>query len=58
MSITKGSVFERTMRWAQITLTEDDPAHFDPDFWLDYFKRIHAEGAVISTGGYIAYHPS
>ncbi len=58
MSITKGSVFERTMRWAQITLTEDDPAHFDPDFWLDYFKRIHAEGAVISTGGYIAYHPT
>ena len=29
----------RAMRWAQLTLVEDDPAHFDPAFWLDYFKR-------------------
>ena len=57
------------MRWAQLTLTEDDPgamtgpggkplAAFDPDFWLNYFREIKAQGAVISTGGYIAYHPS
>jgi hypothetical protein len=46
------------MRWAQLTLTDDDPGTFDPDRWLRYFKDIKAQGAVISTGGYIAYHPS
>jgi hypothetical protein len=46
------------MRWAQLTLTDDDPGTFDPDFWLSYFKETRAQGAVISTGGYIAYHPS
>jgi len=25
------------MRWAQLTLVEDDPDKFDPAFWLDYF---------------------
>jgi len=28
---------QKTMRWAQLTLVEDDPAHFDAGFWLDYF---------------------
>jgi hypothetical protein len=46
------------MRWAQLTLTDDDPGTFDPDGWLRYFKDIKAQGAVISTGGYVAYHPS
>jgi len=32
------------MRWAQLTLVEDDPAHFDPAFWLDYFKRTRSTG--------------
>ncbi|MDR1565918.1 MAG: beta-galactosidase trimerization domain-containing protein [Treponema sp.] len=50
--------FDKPMRWAQLTLTDDDPATFDPDRWLAYFKEIKAQGAVISTGGYIAYHPS
>nr|AGS53656.1 beta-galactosidase [uncultured bacterium contig00086] len=55
---TKPLWFNRPMRWAQLTLTDDDPGTFDPDFWLSYFKDIKAQGAVISTGGYIAYHPS
>lgn len=50
--------FDRPMRWAQLTLTDDDPATFDPELWLRYFKDIKAQGAVLSTGGYIAYHPS
>jgi hypothetical protein len=50
--------FEGPMRWAQLTLTDDDPGTFDPDEWLSYFKEIKAQGAVINTGGYIAYHPS
>ena len=27
------------MRWAQLTLAENDPAQYDVNFWLDYFKR-------------------
>src|ERR1700694_4420095 len=30
---------DKPMRWAQLTLVEDDPGKFDPQFWLDYFKR-------------------
>ncbi|MDR1046410.1 MAG: beta-galactosidase trimerization domain-containing protein [Treponema sp.] len=50
--------FNKPMRWAQLTLTDDDPGTFDPDGWIRYFKDIKCQGAVISTGGYIAYHPS
>ncbi|MDR2729589.1 MAG: hypothetical protein LBB81_01665, partial [Treponema sp.] len=55
---TKPGWFNKPFRWAQLTLTDDDPLSFDPDFWLEYFRDIKAQGAVISTGGYIAYHPS
>lgn len=30
--------YNRPMRWAQLTLVENDPGNFDPDFWLDYFN--------------------
>ena len=30
---------DRPMRWAQLTLVEDDPGEFDLPFWLDYFRR-------------------
>jgi hypothetical protein len=33
------------MRWAQLTLVEDDPGKFDPQFWLDYFKRTRSDAA-------------
>ena len=33
------------MRWVQLTLVENDPGQFDPAFWLDYFKRLHADAA-------------
>ena len=46
------------MRWAQLTFTDTDPGNLDPDFWLDYFQRIRANGAVIGTGGYMAFHPT
>jgi hypothetical protein len=32
--------FDRPMRWAQLTLVENDPGRYDPAFWLDYFRRI------------------
>jgi hypothetical protein len=52
------SWFDRPMRWAQLTLVENDPGRFDPDFWLDYFRRIHADGATLSAGGVVAYYPT
>jgi len=48
----------RAMRWAQLTLVEDDPAHFDPAFWLDYFKRTRSDGVCLSGGGCVAYYPT
>jgi hypothetical protein len=52
------SWFNRPMRWAQLTLVENDPGRFDPDFWLSYFKRVHADGATLSAGGVVAYYPT
>ncbi|MBG0858986.1 MAG: beta-galactosidase trimerization domain-containing protein [Bacteroidales bacterium] len=52
------SWFSRPMRWAQLTLVENDPGSFDPDFWLDYFRRVHADGATLSAGGVVAYYPT
>ena len=49
---------DRPMRWAQLTLVEDDPGRFDPQFWLDYFTRIHADAACLSAGGVVAYYPT
>jgi hypothetical protein len=50
--------FDRPMRWAQLTLVENDPGRFDPQFWLDYFKRLHADAACLSAGGIVAYYPT
>ncbi len=50
--------FDEPMRWAQLVLVEDDPGHVDIDFWLDYFTRVHADGACLSAGGYVAYYPT
>ena len=51
------SWFDRPMRWAQLVLVENDPGsapaepgRFDPDFWLDYFRRVHADAACLSAG--------
>ena len=50
--------FDRPMRWAQLTLVENDPGQYDPQFWLDYFKRIHADAVCLSAGGAVAYYPT
>lgn len=50
--------FDRSMRWAQLAFVENDPGHYDPDFWLSYFKRIHADGALLSAGGVVAFYPT
>src|SRR5262245_3747812 len=50
--------YDRSMRWAQLAFVENDPGHYDPDFWLDYFKRIHADGVLLSAGGVVAFYPT
>ena len=41
--------YDRPMRWAQLTLVEDDPGNYDPQFWLDYFSRTHSDAACLSA---------
>src|SRR5260370_30777448 len=48
----------KPMRWMQLTLVEDDPAHFDLAFWLDYFKRTRSDVVCLSGGGCVAYYPT
>jgi len=55
---SENSWFDRPMRWAQLVLVENDPGSFDPDFWLDYFKKVHADAACLSAGGIVAYYPT
>ena len=52
------SWIDKPMRWAQLTLVEDDPGKFDLKFWLDYFKRTHSDAACLSAGGCVAYYPT
>jgi Hypothetical glycosyl hydrolase 6/Beta-galactosidase trimerisation domain len=49
---------DRPMRWAQLTLVEDDPGKFDIPFWLDYFRRTHSDAVCLSAGGCVAYYPT
>ena len=50
--------FDQPMRWVQLTLVENDPGSFDPKFWLDYFRTLHADAATLSAGGIVAYYPT
>jgi hypothetical protein len=46
------------MRWAQLAFVEDDPGNYDQQFWLDYFRRVHADAACLSAGGVVAFYPT
>ena len=50
--------FDLPMRWVQLALVENDPGQFDLKFWLDYFRRLHADAATLSAGGIVAYYPT
>ena len=52
------SWYDRPMRWAQLTLVEDDPGKYEPAFWLEYFRRTHSDAACLSAGGCVAYYPT
>ena len=50
--------FDKSMRWAQLAFVENDPGRCDPDFWLNYFDKIHADGVLLSAGGIVAFYPT
>jgi hypothetical protein len=50
--------YDKPMRWAQISFAEDDPGNYDPQFWLDYFKRLHVEAVTLNAGGAVAFYPT
>src|SRR4051794_7578820 len=50
--------FDKGMRWAQLAFVENDPGNYDPDFWRDYFRKIHADGVLLSAGGIVAFYPT
>src|ERR1700742_4561531 len=50
--------YDRPMRWAQLAFVEDDPGNYDLAFWLDYFRRVHADAACLSAGGVVAFYPT
>ena len=54
----KAEWYGRPMRWMQLAFVEDDPGKYDPDFWLDYFRRVHADAACLSAGGCVAFYPT
>lgn len=53
-----GDWFDRPMRWVQLAFVEDDPGRYDSGFWLDYFRRVHADAACLSAGGCVAFYPT
>jgi len=56
--VPQPSWVDKPMRWAQLTLVEDDPGKFDPRFWLDYFARTRSDAVCLSAGGCVAYYPT
>jgi hypothetical protein len=49
---------DKPMRWAQLTLVEDDPGKFNLRFWLDYFRRTCSDAVCLSAGGCVAHYPT
>lgn len=50
--------YKSATRWTQLTFAEDDPDKYDPEFWIDVFRRTKSNAVCLSAGGYIAYYPS
>lgn len=46
------------MRWVQICATEDDPARYDKQFWIDFLRRTRTQGVCLSAGGVTAFYPT
>lgn len=53
-----GSRLAQPMRWLQLAFVEDDPGRYDMNFWLDYIRRVRAQGVCLSAGGCVAFYPT
>jgi len=45
------------MRWAQLTLVENDPGRFDPDSGSVISSEFMLTDSTLSAGGIVAYYP-
>ncbi|WP_163540962.1 alpha-amylase family protein [Occultella kanbiaonis] len=50
--------FRTATRWTQLTFVEDDPLHFDPDFWISVMRESRSDALCLSAGGYMAFYPT
>lgn len=50
--------YQRTRRWGQTNLTENDPAVYDLQWWIEHWRRTAVQGVIINAGGIVAYYPS
>lgn len=50
--------YDKPLRWANLTLVQDDPGKYDPDFWLDLLRRARCDAASWNSGGIIAFYPT
>ncbi|NDV81569.1 alpha-amylase family protein [Bacteroides sp. 51] len=50
--------YDSTKRWIQLVLTEGDTDQYDPQWWLDLFKRAHVQGLCLVAGGVNAFYPT
>ncbi len=57
-TLRKPDWYKSATRWTQLTLAEDDPVKYDPEFWIDVFKRTKSNATCLSAGGYIGFYPS
>ena len=50
--------YRTATRWTQLTFVEDDPLHFDRDFWLSVMRESRSNALCLSAGGYMAFYPT
>jgi hypothetical protein len=50
--------YRTASRWTQLTFVEDDPLHFDRDFWLKVMRDSRSKALCLSAGGYMAFYPT
>lgn len=50
--------WRRTLRWGQTNISEEDPLHYDIDWWRAHWRRTRLQGVIINAGGIVAYYPS
>jgi hypothetical protein len=49
---------KRVRRWGQTNLSEQDPFHYDNEFWRGYWRETRTQGVIVNAGGIVAYYPS